>query len=101
VDRSSAARFSFLLSTPIIIGAGILECWSAWQESYGISGGVVSATAATDYWILIVGTVTSAVTGFFCIRYFLRYLRANSLIPFVVYRLLLAAAILIMLGVRY
>jgi undecaprenyl-diphosphatase len=99
VDRPSAARFSFLLSTPIIVGAGLLEGWRALATSS--SGAVVAGAAAMDYTVLVIGTLTSAITGFLCIRYFLRYLRTRGLLPFVIYRFILASVILIMLGVRY
>jgi len=98
VDRSSAARFSFLLSTPIIVGAGLLEGWRVLDPLR--SGAAGSGASMMDFWILAVGTLTSAVTGFLCIRYFLRYLRTNSLVPFVIYRFALAAVILILVSVR-
>jgi undecaprenyl pyrophosphate phosphatase UppP len=44
---------------------------------------------------LAVGTICASVTGFLCIRYFLRYLGRRSLRPFVIYRFILAGAIII------
>jgi undecaprenyl-diphosphatase len=90
-SRTSAARFSFLLSTPVIVGAGILEGWVLIKAvRHPIEG------AAPVQWpVLGVGILTASITGFLCIKYFLRYLQTKSLTPFVIYRFLLAAVVLI------
>jgi undecaprenyl-diphosphatase len=89
--RTSAARFSFLLSTPIIVGASILKAWRLFHDT-----GLPAADAVPVQWaVLCAGTASAAITGFLCIRYFLRYLREKSFTPFVVYRFLLAAVVLI------
>jgi undecaprenyl-diphosphatase len=95
VDRASAARFSFLLSTPIILGAGLLEGVRV------LHGETAAGTSATDLGVLAIGSLSSAVTGFLCIRYFLRYLRSHNLLPFVIYRLVLAGVILVFLLAGY
>jgi len=84
-SRANSARFSFLLSGPIIALAtldGIVEL-----------GGTRDAVIATG-WALAVGTLVAFLTGLLCIRYFLRFLQSNTLVVFVLYRLGLAAAIL-------
>jgi undecaprenyl-diphosphatase len=90
-DRTSAARFSFLLSTPVIVGAGILEAW----RLLSILRSPAAGTADADWIVIVVGTLFAAVTGFLCIRYFLRYLQTKSLMPFVIYRFILAPIVLI------
>lgn len=90
-DRISAARFSFLLSTPVIVGAGILQAW----RLANVLGSPTAQTAEADWVVMGVGVFFAAVTGFLCIRYFLRYLQANSFLPFIIYRIALAAIILI------
>ena len=87
-DRASAARFSFLLSTPVIVGAGLLE-------TARLLRGTGSGTAGPAWAVMVVGTVAASVTGFLCIRYFLRYLQTRTLLPFVVYRWALAIVVLI------
>ena len=87
-DRASAARFSFLLSTPVIVGAGLLE-------TARLLRGAGSGTAGPTWTVMVVGTVAASVTGFLCIRYFLRYLQTRTLLPFVVYRWALAIVVLI------
>lgn len=84
--RTAAARFSFLLSTPVIVGAGLLKALDLVESvRHPVPG------AATVNWgMLGIGTLCAAVTGFLCIRYFLRYLQGNSFLPFVIYRFILA-----------
>jgi undecaprenyl-diphosphatase len=89
--RTSAARFSFLLSTPVIAGAGILELLRLVKAALHPSQGMELV-----HWnALAVGFVCAAVSGFLCIRFFLRYLQTRSFMPFVVYRFLLAGLVFV------
>jgi undecaprenyl-diphosphatase len=90
-SRTDAARFAFLLSTPVIAGAGILKGWHLIKAMrHPIEG------AATVQWaVLCVGFLTAAIVGFLCIKFFLRHIQTKSLAPFVIYRFLLAAVVLI------
>jgi undecaprenyl-diphosphatase len=90
-DRSSAARFSFLLSTPVIVGAGMLQGWRLAESALHPGAAAVPINWAA----LGAGTAVAAVTGFFCIGFFLRYLRTNTFTPFVLYRIIFAAIILV------
>jgi undecaprenyl-diphosphatase UppP len=88
-DRTSAARFSFLLSTPVIVGAGLLKTISLFKA-------INDPTAETiSFAVLGAGVTAAAVTGFLCIKFFMRYLVRGSFLPFVIYRLLLAVVVLI------
>ncbi|HYK87816.1 MAG TPA: undecaprenyl-diphosphate phosphatase [Acidobacteriota bacterium] len=94
-ERSAAARFSFLLSTPIIVGAGVLECWhfiKALRHPSLITAG--AGVVEIKWGVLAAGIISAAVVGFLCIRYFLRYIQNNSFVPFVIYRFLLALVVL-------
>jgi undecaprenyl-diphosphatase len=84
--RADAARFSFLMSVPIIFGAGLLK--------------IKDFTMGVSWAALIVGFVTSAVFGFLSIKYLLKYLAGHDFKIFVWYRLALAALILVVLFVR-
>ncbi len=90
--REVAARFSFLLSTPVIVGAGLLATvrWLSQAANLGSQ----SATGPT-WAVMAAGVATAATTGFLCIRYFLRYLQTRSFLPFVVYRFALALVVLL------
>ena len=76
--REDAARFSFLLATPVIVGAGLVKMAQAVHD--GIPSG--------DVPVLLVGTVTAAVVGWASIGYLLRLVQTQSFAPFVVYRIL-------------
>ncbi|MBN1571207.1 MAG: undecaprenyl-diphosphate phosphatase [Acidobacteria bacterium] len=89
--RTSAARFSFLLSTPVILGAGILEA----LRLVGAIRDPAVATEAVRWSVMGVGFVSAAISGFLCIRFFLQYLQTKSFMPFVIYRFLLAGVVLV------
>jgi len=89
-DRTSAARFSFLLSTPVIVGAAVLEGFQLIRSILNPVEGIVD-----EQWsIFLTGVVFAAAAGFLCIRYFLIYVRRKSFTPFVLYRIVLAGIIL-------
>jgi undecaprenyl-diphosphatase len=92
LDRETATRFSFLLSLPIIAGAGL------YQGAKVAVDGLPPGTAAPFLW----GMLSAAVSGFLVISFLLSYVRRGSFAPFVVYRLALAALVfaLIVTGVR-
>jgi len=86
LDRESAARFAFLMATPITAGAILFEGRKLVTGEAGVAVEVVP---------LIVGLVASLVSGVLAIRFMLGYLRTRSLDVFVVYRFILAAVVLI------
>src|SRR5437879_6917070 len=94
VDRETAARFSFLLSLPIIGGAGLYKGLKLLTGSEHIPSGFGGAFAA--------GVIASAVSGFVVIWFLLAYLRRRDFAPFVVYRILASCLVLaiIIAGVR-
>lgn len=85
LDRSSSARFSFLLSTPIVAGATLLHAKKM----------LLNGTASYDIDLFAAGFAASAVTGFMAIKFLLRFFQKYSLNIFVYYRFLLAAVILL------
>jgi undecaprenyl-diphosphatase len=89
--RTDAARFSFLLSTPVILGASILAGWRLIQQCTQAG----DSMAPIPWEVLVAGVLSASITGFLCIRYFLRYLQTKSFVPFVIYRFLLAGVVLI------
>jgi len=93
LERDAAARFSFLLGAPIIAGAGLKSLWDIYKQA---GGGFSHAE-----WNLVpIGVLAAAVSGFFCIRYLLRYLRQHSTDIFVYYRWGLAALIILVAVLR-
>lgn len=94
IRREVAARFSFLLSLPVIGGAGLYKGAKLLTGSEHIPPGFGPAFA----W----GTVASAISGFLVIWALLAYLRRRDFAPFVIYRLAAAGLVLglIVTGVR-
>jgi undecaprenyl-diphosphatase len=92
LDRPSAARFSFLLSLPIIAGAGLFKGAKLLHD------GLPPGTAGPFLW----GMAASAISGFLVVWGLLAYLRRRDFTPFVVYRLAAAGLVLglIAAGVR-
>ena len=90
--REAAARFSFLLSLPIIAGAGVLKGFDLTRT------GMPQGMAGPFVW----GVGCSAVSGFLVITFLLSYLRRHSFAVFVWYRLAVAALVvgLVVAGVR-
>lgn len=88
LERESATRFSFLLSAPIIAGAGLKSVWDVFS---GLQTGVV---AHTDLILFPIGFIMAAISGFLCIRFLLDYLQDNNMNVFVFYRWALALLIL-------
>jgi undecaprenyl-diphosphatase len=86
MDRESAARFAFLMATPITAGAGLFEA----RKLLAGEGGVEPTLAP-----LLVGMIASLVSGLLAIHLMLAFLRRQSLDAFVVYRFVLAAVVLI------
>ena len=80
LKREAAARFSFMLSAPIIAGAGLKSLYDLLKEIK--AGTLLHGELA----LFPIGFFFAAVTGFFCIRYLLRYLQQHSTRVFVFYR---------------
>ena len=85
--REEAARFSFLMSVPIIAGAGGLEVGEV------ISNGM----SAWQTLLFVVGFVTSAAVGYVTIRFLLNYLTRHSLRAFAFYRFAVAGVVTVLL----
>src|SRR5215211_2005069 len=85
--REQAAKFSFLMSVPIIAGAGGLKLAE-----------VLSSGMSAHEWLLFVtGFVTSAFVGYFTIRFLLEYLTRHTLRAFAYYRFAVAAIVTVLL----
>jgi len=85
LTREEAARFAFILSGPIIAGAGTLKFLHI----------IASHPQASDLNFFLIGIASSAIFGFLTIKYFLKYLSTKTLYPFVVYRIILGIILLL------
>ena len=91
LDRAAAARFAFLMATPITAGAIVFEARKLLTGEAGVEVALVP---------LLVGLVASLISGFAAIHFMLRYLRTRSLQVFVWYRFALVAIVLVVLLMR-
>jgi undecaprenyl-diphosphatase len=87
MDRETAARFSFLLSLPSLFAAGIFELIKEREALLSIEIGMTN---------LIVATVVSGVVGYASIAFLLGYLRKHSTYLFIIYRIVVGIALLIL-----
>jgi undecaprenyl-diphosphatase len=84
LDHEDAARFSFLLATPVILAAGVLKLPTlAGRAGAGIGGQV------------LVGALVAAVAGYLSVRFLTRYFTTRTLTPFAVYCLVVGVACII------
>jgi undecaprenyl-diphosphatase len=85
LTRHSAARFSFLLSTPVIVGAALKAALDSWGQ-----GGV----PADQQGAFAVGVVVSAVAGYLVISGFLAFVQRATMRVFVLYRIVFGIIVL-------
>ena len=86
LTREAAARYSFLLSIPIIVLSGL-----------SVTKDLVSTAIPVDWTALSLGTAIAAVSAFFCIHYFLAVINRMGMTPFVIYRLFLGIFLAVMI----
>jgi len=96
LNRDFAARFSFLLSIPAILGAAVFQLKDLLKsDGAALAGGGIGAAA------IVLGTLTAAVVGFFAVRFMLKIVREKSLWGFAIYTAALGLLVLIdQLGTR-
>lgn len=80
-SRDDSARFSFLISIPIILLSG------------GFKGLELMGSADVDWGLIGVGVLVSGISAYLCIYYFLAFINRLGMMPFVIYRLLLGLAL--------
>jgi undecaprenyl-diphosphatase len=87
LTREDSARFSFLLSIPIILASGL-----------ALVGANRTASAAIDSMTLGYAAAVSALVAFLTIHFFMRLLPRVGVLPFVIYRILFGALLLVWLA---
>jgi undecaprenyl-diphosphatase len=86
LDRAAAARFSFLLAIPIITASGLLRGIQLLQTD----------TESVGWLVLLYAIFISAVVAYLCIHYFLQLIERIGFLPFVIYRVLLGIALILL-----
>jgi len=85
LTRSAAARFSFLLSIPVILLAGGYESLQLAQQP-----------GQVDWGSIMLGTAVAAISAYLCIHFFMQLIERVGMLPFVLYRLLLGVFLLVL-----
>jgi undecaprenyl-diphosphatase len=88
-DRRAAARYAFLLAIPAVFASGLYQVYkSAVEPTPEVFGAAETAVA----------TVVAGVVGFVVIAFFMNYISKRSYLPFVIYRVLLGIALIVLLS---
>ena len=83
LSREAAARFSFLLATPILLGATLFKCRHLLHGAGGVGVGP-----------MLLGVLASAIVGLISINFLLTFLQKKTFYPFAIYRVALAIFVL-------
>ncbi|HXU60287.1 MAG TPA: undecaprenyl-diphosphatase UppP [Polyangia bacterium] len=86
LKREAAARFSFLLSVPVVAAAGVFEMPKV-MKAHDLHGST-----------LAIGLLAAAVAGYASIAWLLRFLRARSTVPFIIYRVAVGLILIALLA---
>jgi undecaprenyl-diphosphatase len=89
LNRDFAARFSFLLSIPAILGAAVLQLKDVVKTGETAAGDGIGIAA------MIAGTLSAAIVGFFAVRLMLKIVREKSLWGFAIYTAILGVLVLV------
>ncbi len=88
-ERRAAARYSFLLAIPAVLGSGFFQLFKTIQNpGYEVFGPAETAIA----------TVVSFIVGLLVIAFFMNYISKRSFLPFVIYRVLLGSVLIVLLA---
>ncbi len=90
LDRVAAARFSFLLSMPVIFGAGLKKMHDAYKANMN----------SHEWLVMITGAISAALVGYFAIRVLMRFFERHTLNGFAYYRFAVAGALMIYLVLK-
>ncbi len=88
LSREDAARFAFLLATPVIFAAGALKTGDLIQKGHGIYGPILA------------GSILSGIGAYLSVRFLVRYFQTRTLTPFAIYCVLLGLGSIIYLQVK-
>lgn len=86
LNRETAARFSFLLSIPAILASGLLSAYQA-----------IEYVTPDDILNIFIATISAGISGYFAISFLINYLKKNSTLIFILYRIILGIVILLFL----
>ena len=86
-SRTDAARISFLISIPAILGAAALKLFD-----------LITQSITTDWLAVGIGTLVSGISAYLCIRFLLGFIERIGFLPFVIYRLILGIVLIVIIA---
>jgi len=86
-SRTDAARISFLISIPAILGAAALKLFD-----------LITQSITTDWLAVAIGTLVSGISAHLCIRFLLGFIEHIGFLPFVIYRLILGIVLIVIIA---
>lgn len=96
-DRRAALRYSFLLAIPAVFGSGLYELYKTIRQPC-LSAAAGCAPEVFTGVETAIATAIAFVVGFVVIAFFMRYITRHSFLPFVIYRVLLGGALIVLLA---
>ncbi|MFC5501567.1 undecaprenyl-diphosphate phosphatase [Lysinimonas soli] len=99
-ERRAAARYSFLLALPAVFGSGLYELYKTLKDPCDAAAAKATGCAVEVFTMpeTIAATLVAGVVGFVVIAFLMRYISKGSFLPFVIYRLVLGVALIVLLS---
>ena len=89
-DRTSAARYAFLLAIPAVLGSGLYELYKSFTDDSGVTAIAYGPTA--------LATVVAFVVGWLVIKFLMKWVETRTFMPFVIYRIALGTLLMVLLA---
>lgn len=96
-ERRAAARYSFLLAIPAVIGSGLFQLYKTIKDPC-LDAAAGCVPDIFTGWEIAAATLVAFVVGFAVIAFFMSYISKRSFLPFVIYRILLGGALIALLS---
>ena len=96
-ERRAAARYSFLLAIPAVFGSGFFQLYKTIEDPC-VDAAAGCVPDIFTGWEIAAATLVAFVVGFAVIAFFMNYISRRSFLPFVLYRILLGGALVVLLS---
>lgn len=99
-ERPAAARYSFLLAIPAVFGSGLYELYKTLKSPCDAAAAKATGCTVEIFTMpqTLVAAIVAGVVGFVVIAVFMRYISKGSFLPFVIYRIALGGALIVLLA---
>ncbi len=99
-ERPAAARYSFLLAIPAVFGSGLYELYKTLKDPCDAAAAKATGCTVEIFTMpqTLAAAIVAGVVGFIVIAFFMRYISKGSFLPFVIYRIALGAALIVLIS---